>query len=291
MKNPVSDNWYADPEARVYGDAVYLYVTRSLPFDRQTNLDVVVTRDLETFEIHEGILDMSTFPSAKRAVWAPTALEKNGRYYVIFAANNIFSEEEVGGLYLGASDSPLGPFRNVFSDGRPLINRIYNRAQPIDAHLFCDDDGAVYLYYGGWGHLVVCKMNDAMDGILEMEEPSVEGVVRELTPDGYVEAPYVEKIGGKYHLMYSTGNWTNSTYCVRAAVADTPLSPFVYYGDVLTAAEIADGPDHNSAFFFRGKHYTAYHRRAVGDTSTHHRKLCIDEQSLDGDRFNPVSMT
>ena len=30
MNNPVSENWYADPESRVFGDTVYMYVTRSI---------------------------------------------------------------------------------------------------------------------------------------------------------------------------------------------------------------------------------------------------------------------
>lgn len=33
MKNPVVDGWYADPESRVYGDTVYMYVTNSLPYE------------------------------------------------------------------------------------------------------------------------------------------------------------------------------------------------------------------------------------------------------------------
>ena len=79
MKNPIVQGWYADPEARVYEGKVYVYVTRSLPFDEQTNLDVVVSADLEHFEIISGILDMSTFPCATHAVWAPSAVEKNGK--------------------------------------------------------------------------------------------------------------------------------------------------------------------------------------------------------------------
>ncbi len=30
MRNPVVDGWYTDPESRVYGDTVYIYITRSL---------------------------------------------------------------------------------------------------------------------------------------------------------------------------------------------------------------------------------------------------------------------
>ena len=47
MKNPVVIGNYADPEARVYNDTLYLYVTRSLPYNEQKNLDVVVSKNLE----------------------------------------------------------------------------------------------------------------------------------------------------------------------------------------------------------------------------------------------------
>ena len=291
MNNPVVSGWYADPESRVYGDTVYMYVTNSLPFDEQLNLDLVTTDDLEHFEVFRDILDMSTYNGAVRAVWAPTVIDKNGKYYIIFAANDIHSESEIGGLYIGVCDDPHGPFKNVFADGRPLINEIYNNAQPIDAHLFKDDDGSIYLYYGGWGHMMVCKMNETMDGFEAMSEPSYGGIAREITPEKYVEAPYVMKIDGKYHLMYSSGNWTNGTYCVKAGVTDDPCTEFKYYEDGLKAAEIADGPGHNSAFFFKGEHYVAYHRRTVGDTNPHHRKLCVDKLPIKDGKLQPVTMS
>ena len=291
MKNPVVDAWYADPESRVYGDTVYLYVTNSLPFDDQLNLDLVTTKDLEHFEVFHNILDMSTYPGACRAIWAPTVMEKNGKYYIVFAANDIHEESEIGGLYLGVCPDPHGPFKNVFSDGRPLLNAIYHRAQPIDAHLFRDDDDSIYLYYGGWGHMMVCRMNDTMDGFAEMPMPAYDGIAREITPAAYVEAPFVMKIDGKYHLMYSTGKWRNGTYCVKAAVADAPCSDFQYYGDILRAGDIADGPGHNSAFFFQGQWYVAYHRRTIGDLDGNHRKLCIDRLDIVDGKLAPVIMT
>ena len=291
MKNPISKNWYADPESRVYGGTVYMYVTRSRAYEDQLNLDVVTTDDLESFKTYCDILDMSTYKGVEKAVWAPTVIEKNSKYYIIFAANDIHSEDEIGGLYLGMSDSPVGPFKNVFEDGRPLLNSIFNNAQPIDAHLFKDDNGDVYMYYGGWQHLMVCKMNDRMDGFEQMSEPSFGGIARELTPEGYVEAPYVMKLDGRYHLMYSSGSWVNSTYHVKAAVSDDPCGDFTYYGDVLTASEIANGPGHNSAFYFRGKWYIAYHRRAIGDNDRHHRRLCIDELPIRDGKLQFVTMS
>ena len=122
MKNPIVEGWYADPESRVYGDSVYIYVTHSLPFEEQTNLSLFYSKDLKSFSHAKDILAMETYAGATSAIWAPSVVEKNGRYYIIFAANNIFHDGEPGGLYVGVSDTPIGPFRNVFADGRPLIN-------------------------------------------------------------------------------------------------------------------------------------------------------------------------
>ena len=291
MKNPISKNWYADPESRVYGDTVFMYVTNSLPFDEQKNLDLVTTKDLENYEIHRDILDMSTYNGAVRAIWAPTVVDKDGKYYLVFAANDIYSEDEIGGLYIGVCDNPYGPFKNVFEDGRPLLNKIYNNAQPIDAHFFKDDDGTIYLLYGGWKHLMVCVMNNTMDGFKQLPEPCFDGIAKEITPKDYVEAPYVMKIDGKYHLMYSSGNWENGTYMVKAGVSDTLFDTFEFYDDILKTSEIADGPGHNSAFYFKGQHYVAYHRRIIGDNDGNHRLLCVDKLDIKDGKFMPVVMT
>lgn len=289
MKNPIIDGWYADPEARVYDGKVYIYVTRSLPFEEQHNLDLIISDDLIHFTKKESILDMSTFKGASFAIWAPSVVEKNGKYYIIFAANNIHEDGEDGGLYIGVSDSPAGPFKNVFPDGRPFINVFYNGAQPIDAHFFGDGDN-IWLYYGGWGHLNIAKLNETLTELMPIMEGSDDKVI-EITPNKYVEAPCVLKIEDKYHLMYSTGNWCDSSYCVKAAVSDTPFGEFRYYADIMRADELAEGPGHNGAFCFGGKEYTAYHRRIPGDKNAHHRILCIDELKIVDGRLFPVVMT
>lgn len=251
MKNPIVQGWYADPESIVYNEKLYIYVTKSLPFEEQKNIDLVVSSDLEQFEVIQNVVDMSTFPSATHAIWAPSAIEKDGKYYLIFSANDIHPGDENGGLYIGVSERPEGPFRNIYEDGRPFINRFYNGAQPIDAH-FYKEDGEVYLYYGGWDHLNVCKMNEEMNGLLHLHEGSEELMV-EITPEDYHEAPCIVKANEKYILMYSFGGWTNGTYCVKVAVSDSLLGPFDYQNTVLKASKLADGPGHNSVFQISGK--------------------------------------
>ena len=40
IQNPLDDNWYADPEARIYEGMYVIYATRSLPFDEQIQYSV-----------------------------------------------------------------------------------------------------------------------------------------------------------------------------------------------------------------------------------------------------------
>ena len=163
--NPIVPGFYADPEARFYEGKYWIYATRSATdYTQQLNLDAFSSADLIHWEKHEGILEMSDFPWVWRAVWAPTIIEKGGRYFLVFASNDIQKDDEIGGLELAVSDSPAGPFRGVL--GQPLIDRFIGGAQPIDAHLFKDDDGTVYLYYGGWKHCNVAVMNDKMTGMV-----------------------------------------------------------------------------------------------------------------------------
>jgi hypothetical protein len=91
--------------------------------------------------------------------------------------------------------------------------------------------------------------------------------------------------------MYSSGSWTNGTYCVKAAVSDSPVGKFEFYADILKASEIADGPGHNSAFLYKGEWYVSYHRRVVGDKDPHHRRLCIDKLPVKDGKLCPVTMT
>lgn len=290
MKNPIVQGWYADPESIIYDGKLYIYVTKSLPYEEQQNIDLVVSSDLEIFEIIHDILDMTTFPGTRDCVWAPSAIEKDGKYYVIFSTNDIKQDNEIGGLYIGVSDRPEGPFRNIYEDGRPFINKFYNGAQPIDAH-FYKENNEVYVYYGGWDHLNVCKMNEEMNGIVPLSEVDNQQLIMEITPKDYHEAPCLMKINEKYILMYSYGGWTNGTYCVKAAVADSPCGPFEYRNTILKATEKADGPGHNSIFSINGKTYIAYHRRRIGDNYSHHRELCIDEMEIDGNTIKPIVMT
>lgn len=209
ITNPILEKQYADPEARFYEGEYWLYVTKSYPFPEQHNLDVIHSKDLVNWEVCSNIIDMSGFTGERFAIWAPTVVEKGGKYYLVFATNDIHPGDKVGGLEIAVSDSPAGPFK-AYTD--TLVGEFINGAQPIDAHLFADDDGKIYLLYGGWGHCNIGVLNDTMDGFVPLENGEL---FKEITPENYVEAPCVMKKDGKYYFMWSSGSWTDGTYNVR----------------------------------------------------------------------------
>lgn len=51
--------------------------------------------------------------------------------------------------------------------------------------------------FGGWGHAIVVELGDDM--------VSLKGEYKEITPEGYVEGPWMMKRNGVYYLMFSVG--------------------------------------------------------------------------------------
>lgn len=95
--NPVIGGWYADPEVARFGDQVWIYPTYSAPYDEQLHFDAFSSSDLVRWTKHDRVLSSSSVQWAKRAMWAPSVIEKDGRYYFFFAANDIQSNDQHGG--------------------------------------------------------------------------------------------------------------------------------------------------------------------------------------------------
>ena len=291
IKNPIDEGWYADPEARFYEGKYYIYATKSRPYGEQLNQVCFVSENLSDWKRIDDIIDMSTFPWAWQAVWAPTIIEKNKKYYYVFATNDIQNDDQIGGLEIAVSDSPEGPFKGYL--GKPLVDKFYNKAQPIDAHLFKDDDGTIYLLYGGWGHCNIAVMNETMDGFIPFEDGEI---FKEITPPDYVEGPCMFKKDGKYGFMWSGGGWGNGTYHVSASFCDTPFGPFDNYQTILETGDstIANGPGHNGFLYIPEEDMwiNVYHRHKVGIKDHNARFMCLDLMEFeDTFKIKPVTMT
>jgi beta-xylosidase len=287
--NPIIPGWYADPEGIKYGDTYWVFPTYSAKYNEQVFLDAFSSKDLKTWEKHPRVLDTANVKWAKRAVWAPAVLAKGGKYYLFFGANDVH-QGEVGGIGVAVANKPEGPYKDLL--GKPLINDITNGAQPIDQFVFKDKDGSYYMYYGGWGHCNVVRLKDDFSGL----KPFADGTMyKEITPQGYVEGPYMFRKDGHYYFMWSEGGWTGPDYKVAYAIADSPLGPFKRLATVLEQdPAVATGAGHHSVIHSESddKYYMVYHRRPLGETAANHRVVCIDEMHFDKDgHILPVKMT
>ena len=283
--------WYADPEAHVFEGEYWIYPTYSAPYDQQTHLDAFSSRDLVTWTKHASIVDTARVHWARRAMWAPSIIEKDGWYYLFFGANDIQSDAERGGIGVARSRSPGGPFVDYL--GRPLIDRFHNGAQPIDQMVFRDPaSGDYYIVYGGWRHCNIAKLNDDFTGFV----PFPDGTTfREITPTGYVEGAFMLPKDGRYYFMWSEGGWTGPDYAVAYAVGTSPFGPFERVGKILEQdPSVASGAGHHSVLQSpaSGRWYIVYHRRPLGETDRNHRVVSVDELHFDDRGFiRPVRIT
>ncbi|MFZ5940469.1 MAG: glycoside hydrolase family 43 protein [Bacteroidota bacterium] len=288
--NPVINGWYADPEALVFDHTCWIYPTFSAPYEEQVYLDAFSSKDLVNWEKHERIIDTSLVKWARRAMWAPAVVCKDGKYYLFFSANDIQDDTQEGGIGVAVADNPGGPYHDLL--GRPLLGNFYNGAQPIDQFVFQDGDGRYYMIYGGWKHCNIVRLKDDFTGFLPFEDGSV---FREITPEGYVEGPFLFIRDGKYYFMWSEGGWGGPGYRVAYAMADSPFGPFERIGVILEQdPEVATGAGHHSMIRIPGRDewYIVYHRRPLGETDPNHRVTCIDKVEFDkAGLIRPVKIT
>jgi beta-xylosidase len=288
--NPIFPGWYADPEGAIFDKTYWVYPTYSAPYDKQVFFDAFSSKDLLTWTKHVKVLDTANVKWAKRAVWAPSIIEKNGQYFLFFGANDIQNNQEKGGIGVAVSNKPEGPFKDYL--GHPLVDQFHNGAQPIDQFVFKDRDSKYYLIYGGWKHCNIARLKDDFTGFLPMENGQV---FKEITPENYVEGPFMFIRKGKYYFMWSEGGWTGPDYSVAYAIADSPMGPFKRVGKILQQdPKIATGAGHHSVMGSAKKDewFIVYHRRPLDQTDGNARVTCIDRMYFDKDGYiKPVIMT
>jgi len=287
--NPLFKGWYADPEGIVFGKEYWIYPTFSAPYNKQVFFDAFSSPDLIHWTKHSTILDTARVKWAKRAMWAPSIIEKGGKYYLFFGANDIQSDKEKGGIGVAVANHPAGPFTDYL--GKPLIDKFHNGAQPIDQFVYKDGNN-YYLIYGGWRHCNIAKLKDDFTGFVPFEDGST---FKEITPENYVEGPFMFKKNGKYYFMWSEGGWTGPNYSVAYAIADSPFGPFKRVGKILQQdPKVATGAGHHSVIHHEKDDawYIVYHRRPLGETDGNARVTCMDQLFFDENGLiKPVIIT
>lgn len=287
--NPIADGWYADPDIIKFGDTYWVYATVSTLFPDQTYFDAYSSKDLVNWELHPRVFDADVGATwAKDSFWAPCTIERDGKYYFYYTANNPVSNETTSGMGVAVADSPGGPFIDVIDE--PILRHEVNGGNPMDQQVFIDDDGQYYLVWGGT-NASIAPLNSDMTTIDSW--PDGSGPI-EITPEGFVEGAFILKREGIYYLMWSEGGYGTPDYRAAYGMSESLTEPFERLGLMLSKDEtVADGPGHHSAFRDGdGKYYVAYHRRIIGDDTPDNRVIAIDRLWFNEDgTIRPVVMT
>ena len=278
MKSPILPGLYADPNIAVFGDTYYIYATsdgfpgwggKEFYVWKSKNL-VDWERSEEPFLTLDG--ENGNVPWATGNAWAPTIIERDGKYYFYFSAHNpTYNRKTLG---VAVADSPEGPF---VAQPLPMIvnNEAVTSGQAIDPAAFHDPvSGKWYLGWGN-GSPVLAELNDDMVSI----KPGTYQRINGLTD--FREGVFFNYRNGLYHLTYAIDDTGSENYRVGYATATSMNGPWTYRG-VILEKDLSlgiKGPGHSSIINVPGTDdwYIAYHRFAMPGGNGNNRETTIDK--------------
>ena len=81
--NPIANGWYADPEVAILNNQYWIFPTYSAKYEEQVFLDAFSSDDLVNWTKHEHVIDTSIVSWVHKAMWAPSIIEKDGKYFIV----------------------------------------------------------------------------------------------------------------------------------------------------------------------------------------------------------------
>ncbi|RQO77876.1 glycoside hydrolase [Pedobacter sp. KBW01] len=281
--NPLLPGYFADPTIKKFGDIYYIYSTTDNVMLASGAPTVWYSKDFENW--YNYTMDVPSFTTIPLVnFWAPDIIEKDGRYYLYFG------NCEMGcNIYGYVSDTPVGPWKKLNENDKPVIAHNYPRQgfPSLDAQFFTDTDGKIYGYWGTWVHYnggyAVGELNPQT--MKDMQQSNNIPLVQ--TPASF-EAAYMMKKGNKYILMYSGASCHDETYNVRYAYANTPYGPFTPGANNPILSTNPDktvhGPGHHSVLQEGDDYYIVYHKHDYPMTRGGlSRQVCIDKMIFEND--------
>jgi hypothetical protein len=272
-QNPIiTDQFTADPSARVFEGKVYLYPSHDIPPNEgrgrpgwfcMEDYHVFSSANLTDWTDHGVILSQDSVPWVNAnayAFWAPDCMYRNGKYYFYFPAP---AKDAMYGrgfsMGVAVSEKPYGPFT---PQPTPMKG-----ARGIDPNPFIDKDGQAYLYWA-MRKIFVAKLKENM-----LELASEPQVIQGLPEKGLIEGPYLFERNSLYYLTYA--HVQDSTERLEYAIANNPLGPFKFAG-VLMDETPGCWTNQQSVVEFKNQWYLFYHNSDLSPHFDKNRSVCVD---------------
>ncbi|MFE7506812.1 family 43 glycosylhydrolase [Promicromonospora sp. NPDC057488] len=288
MRSPVLPGLYADPNIAHFGDTYYLYATSDgVAGWGGKDFYVWTSKDLVDWERSaEPILTLDgaagDVPWASGNAWAPTIIERAGKYYFYFSGHNpTYNRKTLG---VAVADRPEGPFTAqptaMILNDEPIAS-----GQAIDPAAFQDPEtGRYYLFWGNGGPSngpVYAELSDDMLSV----KPDTLARIGGLT--NFREGTFLNYRDGLYHLTYSIDDTGSADYRVGYATATSVDGPWTYRGVILSkdSSQGIQATGHSSIVQVPGtdEWYIAYHRFAIPGGDGTHRETTIDRLTFGAD--------
>ncbi|GAA4814977.1 family 43 glycosylhydrolase [Litoribaculum gwangyangense] len=247
----------ADPSAHIWNDGkVWMYTSRDMEdatfYDSMDGYRAFSSTDMVNWTDHGEVLHSKDISwGVPGWMWAPTAIYKNNKYYLLYPHSVKGSKDDMR-CGVAVSDVPEGPFKDI-----GWIKGV--EGQWLDPCVFEDDDGKVYLYWG----VREPKVARLKDNLLELAE---KPRTIEYGNTNFFEASYMHKRNGKYYFSYNAG--LGGFY----GMADNPYGPFEYQG----AINPKQRQDHHSILNYKGQDYFFYHWQNWNGGSKFSRNVAIE---------------
>lgn len=286
IKSPVLPGLYADPNIAVFGGTYYIYATtdgvegwggNEFYVWKSTNL-VDWTRSEEPFLKLDGA--NGNVPWAVGNAWAPTIIEKDGKYYFYFSGHN--AEWNTKTIGVAVADSPEGPF---VAQPKAMIlnNEAVRSGQAIDPGAFRDPEtGKHYLFWGN-GAPVYGELSDDM---LSIKPGTIKSIANLWD---FREGLFVNYRDGRYHLTWAIDDTGSEDYRVGYATSTSIDGPWTNRGVILSKnLDLGiKGPAHSSIINVPGtdEWYIAYHRFAIPNGNGFNRETTIDRVPITADGY------
>ncbi len=210
---------------------------------------------------------------------SPNVFEKDGWFYLLFAAGRLNGEESFH-IYYAVSRSPAGPFE--MRAARPL----HPDVQEIGGMPFVDTDGQVYITYVRFDHgnHIYLQRLTVDNGTLTPQDDTLVHVLSpemdyEMDEHGrIVEGGVIIPHNGLYYMIYADGHYLGH-YGESYAVADNVFGPYRRYAcnPILNHHFQADGTGDGIVIYSpdRSQMMMGYHRHYSPD-EVEPRMTCMD---------------
>ena len=269
-----------DGEPRVYGDRLYLYGSQRF-CDYILKVCSAPLNNLNEWTDHGIALSTrdiggrkDDIPYSDYEFYAPDMVALNGKYY-------LFAQVVGAPCSVAVSDTPVGPFKVVSQIKAPAgaPPDFGGWSQYFDPGVLADDDGKVYLYWGG-GRSYMAQLNPANPTEV-LPGTYQEDVIPRNAPFEYQEGPSPRKINGRYYLVYARG------LDLAYATSDKPTGPFAYRGAIVSQRGGAHGGNiHGGLAKINGQWYIFYHR--MTNNTVFSRRACAERVTIEADGSIPT---